>query len=106
MASVSETGSDWQVRTKPAVTSASSSAKFRRMCTAPPVTLARQVPHTPPLHANGRSGRARWAHSRTVTSRASDTVVERPSSMMVASLVAPAGMASACRATGGGMSST
>ena len=76
------------------------------MCTSPLVTRARQVPHTPPLHANGRSGRTRWAPSRTVVSRASETVLDRPSSVIVASLVAPAGAGSACRAGGGGTSST
>ena len=60
------------MRTKPAASSAASRAKLRRRSTSPATTLARHVPHTPPLQANGRSGRTRWAPSRIETSRRSD----------------------------------
>src|SRR4051794_34372609 len=35
------------------------------MSTSPSTTLARQVPHTPPLQAKGRAGRDACAESRT-----------------------------------------
>jgi hypothetical protein len=64
--------------TKPASSSDCASAKLRRIRTSPVTRRARQVPHTPPLQANGRSGRTRWAPSRTVPPRGTLTWVARP----------------------------
>ncbi len=75
------------------------------MVTLPSVTSARHVPHTPPLHANGRSARTRWAPSRIGTPGGIVTVVPRPSRITVTSAPGPAA-ASACCASGGGSSST
>src|SRR5699024_12125913 len=59
------------------------------MSTSPPQIFARQVPHTPPLQANGTSERASCAESRMVLPCDIAEVVRRPSSMTVTSLVAP-----------------
>ena len=63
------------------------------------------MPHTPPLQANGRSGRTRWAPSRTAVPAGTVTVLLRPSSSTVTSAPGPAA-ASACVAWAGGVSST
>ena len=56
---------------------------MRRITAVPSVTRARQVPQTPPLQANGRSGRTRWAPSRIAVPAGRVRVVLRPSRMMV-----------------------
>ncbi|SLI06657.1 Uncharacterised protein [Mycobacteroides abscessus subsp. abscessus] len=68
--------------------------------------LARQVPQTPPLQANGRSERICSAASRMLRSRGSRPVVLRPSRTTVTELVGPSTPGSRCSAWGGGASST
>ncbi len=75
------------------------------MTAAPLVTLARQVPQTPPLQANGRSGRACWAPSRIGVPAGRVSVELRPSRMTVRLAPSPTG-ASSWTASAGGSSPT
>src|ERR1700744_2190093 len=71
------------------------------MVPVPLVTLARQVPQTPPLQANGRPGRIFWAPSRIAVPGGRVRVEERPSSTTVTVAPSPGGCSSWVASSGG-----
>lgn len=77
---------------------------MRAIVTSPEVTLARQVPQTPPLQANGRSARVACAESRIAAERGIAAVEDRPSSTIVTSLVSPVTTGESRTSSGGGSS--